>query len=196
MPSRRGTRRITQKLFACLLTPALVVLCGAAFLGTDSAAQGECEAWRGDEAVLPGESIPDNGWKAISLPPLGDVDQALTELDYQDELPVAFAIDLNDDRAPEYLVTTPNGRLCGTGGCPYILLAGKSMKPMGEFFGHLAILDARVNGYRILRTFSRYRGTATSFDTHVVDGRAYRLSSHAILEPCGFEQWDRRIRRH
>jgi hypothetical protein len=164
-------------------------------LVTDSVAQGDCDALRGDEAVLPGEFIPDHEWRSVSLPSVGDLDRALTDLDYQDELPFVYAIDLDGDRAPEYLMTTPNGRLCGTGGCPYILLAGKSMKRIGEFFGRPAILDARVNGYRVIQTFSRFRGMATSLDTYVFDGRAYRLSSHVILEPCGFEQWGRRIRR-
>jgi hypothetical protein len=174
---------------------AMVVFFGLVSPVVDSAAQGDCAALRGDETVLPGEFIPDREWRSLSLPSVGDLDRALTELDYQDESPFVYAIDLDGDRAPEYLVTTPNGRLCGTGGCPYILLAGKSMKRIGEFFGHLAILDERVNGYRIIQAFSRYRGVATNLDTYVFDGRAYRRSSHVILEPCGFEQWGRRIRR-
>jgi hypothetical protein len=97
------------------LTPAFLLLCGLGILGMDAAAQGNCAALRGDEAVLPGEFIPDNGWKAISHPSVGDLDQAMTELDYQDELPFAYVIDLNGGRAPEDLLTTPHGRLCGEG---------------------------------------------------------------------------------
>lgn len=192
---RWGARRIAKRFSTGPMILALFDLWGFAFLVTDAAAQGDCVALRGDEAVLPGEFLRDNGWKTVSLPSVGDLDKALTDLDYQDEMPFVYAVDLNGDRAPEYLVATPNGRLCGTGGCPYILLAGTPMKRIGEFFGHLAILDARVNGYRIIQTFSRYQGTTTSLDTYVFDGGAYRLSSHVILESCGFEQWGRRIRR-
>jgi hypothetical protein len=52
-----------------------------------------------------------------------------------------------------------------------------------------------VPGYRIIQTFSRYRDMATSLDTYVFADRATRLTSHVILDSCGFEQWGRRIRR-
>ena len=69
------------------------------------------------------------------------------------------------------------------------------MKRIGAFFGHLAILDERLNGYRIIQAYSRHMAAATSLDTYVFDGKAYRLVSHVVLDPCGFEQWGRRFKK-
>lgn len=183
-----------MRYFAAFL---IAIACSCA--GGDLAlAVADCDELRGDERILPGEVIPYLGsaWKSRKLPPRGDVDSALTQLDYRDELPLVYSIDLNGDGHDELLLTTPNGRLCGNAGCPYILLAPKTMKRIGEFFGHLVLLDERVNGYRIIQSYSRYRVSDSSFDTYVFDGSAYRLVSHAIVDVCGLEQWGRRIRNY
>jgi hypothetical protein len=185
------TRR-SRSLAQAMAGAALAGLLGA----TPARAQGDCAALRGDEAVLPGEMIVHDsaGWKTRGLPPSPDVSRALTALDYGDELPVALGIELGGDGTRAYLLTSPGTRLCGTGGCPYVLLAGTPLRRIGEFFGHLAVLDTRINGHRVIQSYSRYRGDATSLDTYVFDGTAYRHVSHAVLDPCGLEQWRRRLR--
>jgi len=142
--------------------------------------------------------VPDlgNDWKRRDLPLKGDVDDTLSRLDSNDQGPLVYAIDLNRDDRDELLLTAPDGRLCGNAGCPYILLDPKTLKRIGEFFGHLAILDGRVNGYRIIQSYSRYRVGATSLDTHVFERGAYRLVSRAIVDSCGLELWGRSMRRN
>lgn len=92
------------------------------------------------------------------------------------------------------LLTTPDGRLCGDAGCPYVLLDPITLTRIGEFFGHLTILDKRVNGYRIFHSWSRYQGSTTRLDTYVFDRGAYRLVSHALIDFCSLEQWRRLMR--
>ncbi len=58
-----------------------------------------------------------------------------------DERPLVPAIDLNGDAEAEWPLTSPDGRLRGNAGCPYVLLSPKTMRRIGEFFGHLAVLD-------------------------------------------------------
>lgn len=174
------------------LLPSLFLL----FLGSalSASAEPDCAALSGDEAVLPGEFLP-SSWKSEKLPDKGDIGRSLEELDYGDELPVSLGMDLNNDGKEELFLTSPGGRSCGNAGCPYILLENGSMKLIGKFFGHLAVLDERVNKYRIIQSFSRLRVEATNLDTWVFDGKEFRQVSHAILDPCGFEQWGRRIRK-
>lgn len=156
----------------------------------------DCKALRGDESILPGRFLPENGtaWQSRRLPLRGDLDAVLVELDTGEDLPVFYEADLNGDGHKELFVTTAGGRLCGSAGCPYVLLAPGSLKKIGAFFGHPAILDERINGYRIIQSYSRLESAYTNLDTYVFDGKRYRRVAHAILEPCGLEQWNRRMR--
>ena len=172
------------------IVAAAACVCG---LAGPARADSECDELRGDERTLPGELLG-KARTYRELPSKGDVDDALARLDYLDEGPLLYSIDLNADGRAELPLTSPGGRLCGNAGCPYILLDPKSLKRIGEFFGHLAILDERINGYRIIQSFSRYRVSDSSLDTYVFNRGAYRLVAHAIVGACGLEQWLRRMR--
>lgn len=178
--------RIAANLWAALLIAVAPLL---------ALADDDCAALRGDEQILPGEEVPQLGtrWERMELPARGDVGDALTRLDVED-IPLVYPIDLNGDGRPELLLASPEGRLCGNAGCPYYLLDQRTMKRLGEFFGHLYVLDERVHGYRIIQSVSRRLVRASSIDTYVFDGKAYRLVSHAIVDACGLEQWGRRMR--
>lgn len=178
------------------LAPFVLGVALAALWVAGVRAQSDCAPLRGDEAILPGQLLDDDAsaWRHRRLPSHGDVDRALIDLDYGDELPFVRTIDLNGDGRPELLLTSPVGRLCGNGGCPYLLLAADSLKKIGEFFGHLAVLDERINGYRIVQSYSRSSASASSLDTFVFAGGTYRLVSHVTVDSCGLEQWGRRMR--
>jgi len=179
------------------LRSLLAVLALLGGLIQPSLASSECDEelreLRGDERTLPGELLG-KARKSQNLPSKGDVDDTLTRLDYNDEGPLVYSVDLNADGRAELLLTSPGDRLCGNAGCPYILLDPKTLKRIGEFFGHLAILDERVNGYRIIQVFSRYRVGTSSLDTYVFDRGTYRLVSHALVDGCALEQWFMRMR--
>lgn len=150
-----------------LLAAASVLAMGFA-LTKPALAGGECDELRGDERILPGESIPYLGpaWKSWALPRKGDVDDALARLDYGDELPLVYPIDLNKDRNNELLLTTPGGRLCGNAGCPNILLAPETMKRIGGVLrasGDFGRTRERVSSHSVLQPLSGigYRAQAS-----------------------------------
>ena len=184
-------RSMTRKaICACVTALVSAMSMSAAIAGAD------CDALSGDDATLPGLIVPEAGpaWKRLRLPALGDVDDALSRLDNSDDEPRVYAVDLNADGHDELLLTTENGRLCGNAGCPYLLLDPKSFRQIGEFFGHLTILDERVNAYRIIQSYSRYRTDTSSLDTYVFHGGAYRRVAHVLVDACGLEQWRRGMR--
>ena len=89
--------------------------------------------WSADSGnPLNGVLLPAKAFKPVaiaSLPPEADT------LDYGgNELPHAYVSDLNGDGVADYLMV---GRpiICGTGGCPYLLVDGKNGTSKGEFFG-------------------------------------------------------------
>ena len=174
----------------------LVILMLLASCLNAAVAGDNCVALRVDEKILPGRFLPngDSAWVSRALPSRGDLDAVLEELDYGNELPVFHAADLNGDGRKELLLTTHGGKLCGSAGCPYVLLSSGNLRKIGTFFGHLAFLDERINGYRIIQSYSRLDSVYTHLDTYVFDGNRYRQVAHAILEPCGLEYWFRRMR--
>jgi len=171
-----------------LIYPLLLCLLAGIEVHADSG----CDEVRDEVTTLSGEFLG-NAWRNKELPEKGDVIDALTQLD-EDGVPWVQAIDLNGDGQPELMLTSSGERLCGTAGCPYELLAPRTYKRIGQFFGHLAILDERINGYRIFQNYSKHMGSATRLDTYVFDRGAYRLVAHVILDGCGFDLWRRQIR--
>jgi hypothetical protein len=159
-------------------------------------AETDCPLPRAGEQVLPGKLMPQGAlaWKTRRLPARHDVTAALNRLDYGDELPAVHEMDLSNDGREELFIVSP-ARLCGTGGCAYVLLAGGSLAMIGEFFGHLAFLDERVNEFRVIQSYSHVGAGLTNLDTYVFDGKTYRLAAHVVLDSCGFEQWQRAMRK-
>lgn len=128
------------------------------------------------------------------LPQAGDVPAALSALDYEKtERPFAYVEDFNGDGVADFLLGTPNHRLCGTAGCPYLLIEGRSLKIIGDFFGTIAVLKRRTNGFPVIQTVAKRDLAATNLHTFVFDGRAYRLVSHSLLEARGLEEWHRNL---
>ena len=122
-----------------------------------------------------------------NLPPETDA------LGYRDnELSHAYVSDMNGDGVPDYLIAAhPN--LCGTGGCPYLLVDGKSVRTIGEFFGTVALLEQKINGYPAIQAMTKLDNTAVTVSTYVFDGKIYRLVASSLLEERGITAWKESI---
>jgi hypothetical protein len=118
----------------------------------------------------------------LPLPASGDIPDSLERLEYLDEaIPNSFQKDLNGDGLKDYLIISA-GSLCGTGGCPYILVDGKSLRRIGDFFGSPILVAAqKINGYPVIHAYSHASAGSGTFTTHVYDGRAYRAVSSVFL---------------
>lgn len=125
---------------------------------------------------------------AISnLPPEADA------LEYRDnELPHAYVSDLNGDSVPDYLIAA-HPDLCGTGGCPSLLVDGKSRRAIGEFFGTIALLDQKINGFPVIQSVSKLDIAAITIVTHVFDGKVYRPAASSLLEERGIAHWKKSL---
>lgn len=121
--------------------------------------------------------------------------EAVSPLDYlPEEAPYVFSIDLNTDGLPELFVGSPNYRLCGTAGCPYMLLDGKKKKVIGDFFGTVAITSTKVNSYPVIHTISKRDMDTTVLQIYVFDGEEYTLVGHALLNSEGMDDWSVDVR--
>lgn len=104
------------------------------------------------------------------------------------ELPRAQLHDINGDGIPERFVVAHDS-LCGTGGCPVLLLEGRSGHRIGEFFGAVAVLRRRVNGYAVIQLVSRRDIATTGIETQAFKRGSYARVSHALLDENGMREW-------
>ncbi|MCX6557072.1 MAG: hypothetical protein NTW95_06525 [Candidatus Aminicenantes bacterium] len=126
--------------------------------------------------------LDDSSMAPLPLPASGDIPDSLERLEYLDEaIPNSFQKDLNSDGRVEYLIISA-GSLCGTGGCPYILLDGKSLRRIGNFFGSPILVAAqKINSYPVIHVYSHASAGSGTFTTHVYDGHEYRAVSSVFL---------------
>jgi hypothetical protein len=126
--------------------------------------------------------LDDSSMAPLPLPASGDIPGSLDRLEYLEEaIPNSFQKDLNGDGRREYLIISA-GSLCGTGGCPYILVDGKSLRRIGDFFGSPILVAAqKINGYPVIHAYSHASAGSGTFTTHVYDGREYRAVSSVFL---------------
>jgi len=104
------------------------------------------------------------------------------------ELPRAQLLDINGDGIPERFVVAHDS-LCGTGGCPVLLLEGRSGHRLGEFFGAVAVLQRRMAGHAVIQVVSRRDVDTTGIETQAFDGRRYRRTAHRLLDAAAMGRW-------
>lgn len=93
-----------------------------------------CNAGGGQKK--PSGTIVDNlSMSQVKLPTTGDIPNVLNQLEYYDNaVPYVFRKDLNGDGIGDFLIVSASS-LCGTGGCPYALVDGKTMRQIELYVG-------------------------------------------------------------
>ncbi len=118
----------------------------------------------------------------MELPAVGDIQNVLNQLGYDDNVfPYVFQKDLNGDGAADFLIVSASS-LCGTGGCPYALVDGKTMRQIGDFFGSpILISDQIINNYPVIQSYSHISAWSGNFTTYIYDGKKYQVVSEVYL---------------
>jgi hypothetical protein len=145
-----------------------VVLTGAVALTEPAHAQGPPK---------PPWALAQQSAISIALPP--DVRlAAASDLDYDDAEPITgVAVDLNGDGIRDYLLQSAP-RLCGNGGCVYVLYDGATRKKLGEFFGSpLYVHVERSHGAQNIATYSHQSADSATYTEYGFDGKVYSVTS-------------------
>jgi hypothetical protein len=118
----------------------------------------------------------------MELPAAGDIPNVLNQLEYEDHaFPHVFQKDLNGDGVADFLIVSASS-LCGTGGCPYALVDGKTMRQIGDFFGSpILISDQKINHYPVIQSYSHISAWSGNFTTYIYDGKKYQVVSEVYL---------------
>jgi len=105
------------------------------------------------------------------------------DLEYDDGAPVkGVSVDLNGDNVNEFLLQSER-RLCGNGGCVYVLCDGKTRRKLGLFFGSpLYVYAERTRGYPNVATYSHLSATSATYTEYGFDGTQYITISKRTVE--------------
>lgn len=133
-----------------------------------------------------GKLLPHDAYRPAALA-LATEDRAY--LGYAiDELPRVQRVEINGDGIPDSFVIAADV-LYGTGGCPVLLLEGRSGHRLGEFFGAVAVLARRRNGHALIQVASRRDIERSNLETHAFEQGSYRLADHRLLDASGMAAW-------
>ncbi len=112
-----------------------------------------------------------------------DIRRAVASLEHEKTETIKGVVaDLNDDGFPEFVLQSA-ARLCGNGGCVYLLLDGVNRRKVGEFFGSSLIVRAeRSHGYPNIATYSPQNADAADYKEYSFDGTTYVVRSARRVE--------------
>jgi hypothetical protein len=144
---------------------------------------------RAEQKPLSGAWVDYGSMRQFKLPVAGDIPSLLGAFEYlENELPRVFVFDFNGDHVEDYLVQSSE-RLCGTGGCLYSLVDGKTKKRMGDFFGSpILILDQKINRYPVIQSYGHLSADSGNFATYVFDGKKYQIVATVYVEGKSLEE--------
>ena len=147
------------------------------------------------ERALAGTLLVASKFSITRIPGSPASADALVSLEYPNNSTevLAHKLDVNGDGVDDYIVASYQNSLCGTGGCPYAVLDGRSGREIGSFFGYVAVLATKVNGSSVIQVISKRSIDSSGLSTYVYGREGYQLVSHSILQAEGVEQWRRTL---
>lgn len=145
----------------------------------------------GDAAPLTGRILRFEDFLPTPIPSGVAMADTLGYLEYPEGASEMRALSVaGADADSRLLIVAPHSELlCGTGGCPYVVLDAQANKNLGEFFGSLVVLDRLVDRHPVLQVLSRRDSEYTGLSTHVYADSNYVLVSHALLDGKAIDDW-------
>ena len=133
-----------------------------------------CAASHAEEVLLAGERLSPQHFALRDVSARPALRSVLDELEYNDARTVSiYRRDLDDDGQTDDLIRAAPG-LCGNGGCPYVLVDGRTQQVIGRFFaGTLIISHTPVGGFPVVYGISHVSADTSEWSCSVFDGRAY-----------------------
>jgi hypothetical protein len=107
---------------------------------------------------------------------------ALEELEYGPADTIrGVAVPLDRDQVTDYIIQSAPS-LCGSGGCVYLIVDGRSGRVLARLLGStLYFWRERVQGYPIITTYASLSATSSTYTRYIFDRREYRRRSSRTL---------------
>lgn len=151
--------------------------------------------------IAQGQSAPTGPW-ALGLEDVSPVSVSAAIRDQVQDLEYAdtdslrgVVVDLNADGVPDYILQSAPS-LCGSGGCQYALVDGKSGHALGQLFGNVLYFQKEMApGFPRIAVYSRLSAASGSYTAYAFDGGAYGVQSTRTVENGALDSLLARLRR-
>lgn len=106
----------------------------------------------------------------------------LAALNYPKDIPyIGAKVDLNGDGVLDFFVCS-HETVCGSGGCQFEIIDGKTGAGVGSMFGNsIYVFERKINGWPIINVYSHGSATSGAFTCLVFDGKLYAETSSVYL---------------
>jgi hypothetical protein len=149
---------------------------------------------RTQQPPRPSWAVTTESTAPLSLPPA--LRGSLAErLEYDDTAGIlGVTADLNADGILDHLVRSSD-RLCGTGGCVFLLVDGRTGRLLGEFLGSpLVIAGDRARGFPDIAAYRHVSATSAQYAQYRFDGQRYRRTSSRLVTGRALDSLDTALR--
>lgn len=141
----------------------------------------------GADPAPPGWLVMHDAFRPAELARSFANDKLRDTLAYAETGPVrAFDFDLDGDGRPERFIVG-NEALCGSGGCPFALLDGKTRREIGSFFGTLILLARHENGWSVVQTMTKSDQGMTQLTTYSFRLAQYQPDDSALIDEVALD---------
>lgn len=129
-----------------------------------------------------GIQLTSSDFKKAILPSSKNLNFIIAEQGYEDGQPLVFSSDINGDGVLDYIIES-DYRVCGTGGCVYVLVDGKTLEKKGEFFGSPPIIsDSKVSEHSRFMMLTYSEPDKATLDIYEYNKKEYVLTKSIKLQ--------------
>jgi hypothetical protein len=94
--------------------------------------------------------LDSSSFKRASLPESESLQSIMADEGFDDSKPLIYSVDINGDGIPDYIIESDQV-ICGTGGCIYLVIDGKTFEKKLDFLGSPPIIsDRKFNGHSVI----------------------------------------------
>ncbi len=135
-----------------------------------------------EENKYEGIELAGSDFKRTTLPSNRNLNFIIAEQGFEDEKPLVFSSDINGDGILDYIIES-DYRVCGTGGCVYVLVDGKTLEKKGEFFGSPPIISvSKANGHSRFMMLTYSGPDKATLDLYEFSNKEYFLTKTIKLQ--------------
>jgi hypothetical protein len=123
------------KIIFCVVACATIFFTNSVFAGNNS---------------FSGINLESSDFKRTSLPDIESLRTIIVDEGLDDSKPLVYSVDINGDGIPDYIIESDQV-ICGTGGCIYLVIDGKTFEKKFDFLGNPPIIsDRKFNGHSVI----------------------------------------------
>jgi hypothetical protein len=125
--------------------------------------------------------LDSSSFKRKSLPESESIQSIMADEGFDDSKPLIYSVDINGDGISDYIIESDQV-ICGTGGCIYLVIDGKTLEKKLDYLGSPPIIsDHKFNGHSVI-LIMKYNGPdKATIDVYKFKKRKYERTKSFTL---------------